>query len=43
MAGGVAIEHALQDISEVGERLDGIELGGFNEGADDSPAVGASV
>jgi hypothetical protein len=39
----MAVRHALENVSEVGERLDVIELGGGNESADGGPACAATV
>ena len=32
---GMSIDHALEHVDEVGVRLDAVELGGFDQGADD--------
>ena len=37
------MRHALENVSEVGERLDVIELGGGDESADGGPACAAAV
>lgn len=34
----MAFRHALEDLSEIGERLDAVELGGSDERADGRPA-----
>jgi len=39
----MAVEHALQDVPEIGKRLDGIKLGGLDERAGDGLAVSTAV
>jgi hypothetical protein len=39
----MAVRHTLENVSEVGERLDVIELGGSDESADGGPACAATV
>src|SRR5262249_56520762 len=39
----MALGHALEDVLEVGERLDVVELGGGDERANGGPAGGATV
>jgi hypothetical protein len=42
-AGGMAVGHALQDVSEPGKGLDVVELCGGDEGADGCPSDAATV
>lgn len=37
------VEHALQYVGEIGIGLDIVELGGFDEGANDRPAAAATI
>lgn len=32
-----------QDVGEIGERIDVVDLAGFNQGGDDRPVFGATV
>ena len=42
-AGGMAVGHALQDVSEPGKGLDVVELCGGDEGADGCPSDAATI
>lgn len=38
-----AVDDPGQDVGEIGERIDVVDLAGFDQGRDDSPVFGATV
>ena len=40
---GVSVDHALEDVDEIGVGLNTVEFGGFNQRANDRPTLAAGV
>src|SRR5580698_8831937 len=40
---GMSVDHALEHVDEIGVWLEAVELGGFDQGADDRPTFAAAV
>ena len=40
---GVTVDHAFEDVAQIGEGFDVVHLGGFDQGADYGPALAAAV
>ena len=40
---GISVDHALEHVDEIGVWLEAVELGGFDQGADDRPTFAAAV
>ena len=40
---GIAVGDPGKDVSEVGERIDLVELAGFDQGRDDGPVLGTAI
>ena len=40
---GVSLDHAFKDVGEIGERFDAVEFCGFDQRANNRPAVAAAI
>jgi hypothetical protein len=43
LAVGMAVDDPDEDVIEIGERIDLVQLAGFDQGGNDSPVLGTAV
>jgi hypothetical protein len=43
LAVGMAVDDPGEDVIEIGERIDVVQLAGFDQGGNDGPMLGAAV